>query len=223
VAGTITLVTYRVRASYPFEPTVHYGGTKPMTATTASTSVTKKWFGPDGLLNTKYHKPALMVFLFVVLAHWAEHIAQAIQIYALGWARPKAGGLLGLAYPWLIRSEWLHYGFAVVMLVAFVVLRHGFVGRARTWWMTALWVQTWHHFEHLLLLVQAMTGTNMLGKPVPTSVAQLVFPRVELHLFYNSVVFIPMVVAMVRHLRPNATERKQMHCGCVRVALANPS
>jgi hypothetical protein len=191
-----------------------------MTATRTSTTATRKWFGADGLLNTKYHKPALLVFLFVVIAHWAEHVAQAAQIYVFGWDRPSAGGVLGLAVPWLVTSEWLHYGFAVVMLVAFVVLRHGLVGRARTWWMVALWIQAWHHFEHFLLLMQALTGANMLGKPAPTSVAQLVFPRVELHLFYNAVVFVPMVVAMVRHLWPNASERAEMHCACARPVLS---
>jgi hypothetical protein len=194
-----------------------------MATNTVPTTRTKKWLGPDGLLNTKYHKPALLVFLFVVLAHWTEHVAQAVQIYVLGWERPKAGGVLGLAFPWLVTSEWLHYGFAVVMLIAFVVLRHGFVGRARTWWMVAFWIQVWHHFEHFLLLMQALTGANMLGKPVPTSIAQLVFPRVELHLFYNAVVFVPMVVAMVYHLRPNASERAEMSCGCVLPASAKQS
>ena len=37
---------------------------------------------------------------------------------------------------------------------------------------------------------------------MPCSVLQLVFPRVELHLFYNSIVFIPMVIAMYYHMFP---------------------
>ena len=102
-----------------------------MVIKTVPTIRTRKWLGPGGLLNTKYHKPALLVFLFVVIAHWVEHVAQAAQIYVFGWERPRAGGVLGLAFPWLVTSEWLHYGFAVVMLIAFVVLRHGFVGRAQ--------------------------------------------------------------------------------------------
>lgn len=165
-------------------------------------------------LNTVWHKPAMYAFLVVVLAHWAEHLTQAVQIYVLGWPRPQAGGVLGLWFPWLVTSEWLHYGYAIVMLAGFWFLRHGFTGRARTWWTLALGIQIWHHFEHLLLLVQAVTGTNLLGKPVPTSIAQLLFPRVELHLFYNAVVFLPMVVAMIYHLRPNAEERAAMECTC---------
>lgn len=175
----------------------------------------KRWTGPGGLLNTRHHKAALLVFLFVVIAHWVEHLAQAFQIYVLGWTRPAAGGALGLAFPALVTSEWLHYGFAIVMLVAFVMLRHGFVGRSRTWWNVAMWIQVWHHFEHLLLLLQALTGSNLMGEPVPTSVVQLVFARVELHLFYNAIVFLPMVVAMVYHLRPRPVERALMTCSCV--------
>lgn len=191
-----------------------------MTATAPTGTGERHLLGPGGLLNTKYHKAALLVFGFVVVAHWVEHLAQAYQIYVLHWPRPKAGGVLGLAFPYLVKSEWLHYGFAIFMLVAFVLLRHGFSGSSRTWWNTAMWIQVWHHFEHLLLLLQAMTGAYLLGKPVPTSIAQLVFPRVELHLFYNAIVFVPMVVAMVKHMRPQPEEHALMTCSCAGRALA---
>lgn len=182
-----------------------------------SVGTDRRLLGPDGLLNTKYHKAALMVFLVVVLGHWAEHLTQAFQIYALGWARPEARGVLGLAFPVLVSSEWLHYAYAIVMMVAFVILRHGFVGRSRTWWNAAMWIQVWHHFEHLLLLLQALTGANLMGAAAPTSIAQLVFPRVELHLFYNAIVFIPMVVAMIQHSRPRPAEGALTRCSCGRV------
>jgi hypothetical protein len=174
----------------------------------------RRLLGADGLLNTRYHKPALMVFMVIVIGHWAEHLTQAYQIYVLNWPRPQAGGVLGLAFPVLVKSEWLHYGYAIVMLVALVILRHGFVGRARTWWNASMWIQVWHHLEHLLLLLQALSGSNLLGKAAPTSIAQLVFPRVELHLFYNAIVFVPMVVAMILHMRPKPQERALMRCSC---------
>jgi hypothetical protein len=169
-------------------------------------------------LNHRFHRTALNVFMVVVLAHWAEHIAQAYQIWVLGWPRPKAGGVLGLAWPWLVTSEWMHYGYAVLMLIGLAVLRPGFVGRARTWWTVALAIQFWHHIEHLLLLIQAQTGHNWFGRPVPTSILQLVYPRVELHLFYNSIVFVPMVIAVYLHLRPSHAELDRMACNCVPVA-----
>jgi hypothetical protein len=165
-------------------------------------------------LNGRHHRASLNVFLVIVLAHWAEHLVQAYQIWVLNWPRPKARGVLGEWYPWLVTSEWLHYGYAIVMLIFLFLLRPGFVGRARTWWTVALAIQFWHHIEHLLLLIQAQAGHNLFGKPVPTSILQLAFLRVELHLFYNSIVFIPMVIAVILHLRPNQAEQQAMACSC---------
>ncbi|MFI7544667.1 hypothetical protein [Actinoplanes sp. NPDC049599] len=165
-------------------------------------------------LNGSHHRAALGVFMVIVLAHWAEHLTQAYQIWALGWKPPQARGVLGMPFPWLISSEWLHYGYAAVMLFFLFLLRPGFVGRSRTWWTVALAVQFWHHIEHLLLLLQSQSGHFLAGRAVPTSILQLVLPRVELHLFYNSVVFLPMVIAMYFHLRPSRAESRVMACSC---------
>jgi hypothetical protein len=165
-------------------------------------------------LNSQWHERALWIFMAVVLAHWGEHLAQAAQIYLMGWPRPQANGIVGLWYPWLIKSELLHYAYALVMLVGIWVLRKGFTGTARTWWTVALVIQFWHHIEHLLLITQATMHHNFWGKPVPFSVLQLVFPRVELHLFYNSIVFIPMVIGMYYHMFPPAGERGLAVCTC---------
>jgi hypothetical protein len=165
-------------------------------------------------LNTRWHKPALQVFMFIVLAHWAEHIAQAWQIYVLGWPHHQANGVLGVFYPWLVHSEVLHYGYALVMLVGIWVLRGGFVGLSRKWWTAALVIQFWHHIEHALLITQATIHHNFFGSAVPTSILQLVFPRVELHLFYNTVVFIPMVIGMYYHMFPPKTETVRAACSC---------
>ena len=156
------------------------------------------------LLNTRYHKLAMYTFLAIVLAHWAEHLAQAFQVWALHWPRPEARGVLGLWFPWLVTSEWLHYAYAIVMLVGLILLRPAITGRARLWWDIALWIQVWHHFEHALLLGQALLGANLAGMAAPTSLIQLVVPRVELHLFYNAAVFAPMVVGMLYHVWPPA-------------------
>jgi hypothetical protein len=167
-------------------------------------------------INGRHHRVALNIFMVVVLAHWAEHLVQAYQVWVLDLPRPAARGVLGQVFPWLVTSEWLHYAYAIVMLVGLFLLRPGFVGAARTWWTVALVIQFWHHIEHLLLLVQAQTHTFFFGGAVPTSVAQLVVPRVELHLFYNSIVFIPMVVAVYRHLRPTDRELQAASCSCAR-------
>lgn len=165
-------------------------------------------------LNGEWHKPALLTFTAIILAHWAEHLAQAFQIYALHWPIPEARGVLGLWFPWLIKSELLHYAYALVMLIGIWMLRSGFKGRSYLWWMIAFWIQFWHHIEHALLQGQAILGRNLMDAPVPTSVLQLWFPRVELHLFYNTIVFIPMVVAMYYHIFPSPSEEAQHHCAC---------
>lgn len=184
------------------------------TATAGSVAVHR----PLGLLdrlNTDWHELALRGFTFIVLGHWVEHLLQGLQIYVLGWPVPEARGALGMVFPWLVKSETLHYGYAVVMLVGLWTLRKGFTGKAdHFWWMTAFWIQFFHHIEHGLLQGQALLGHNLFGRPVPTSLVQLWVPRVELHLFYNTIVFIPMVIAMYYHLFPPAREAARPQCSC---------
>lgn len=166
-------------------------------------------------LNSVWHRRALYAFTFIVLAHWAEHLTQAYQIYVMGWPRPAAGGFLGLFFPWLVSSEIMHYGYAIVMLVGLWILRKGFTGTSRKWWTAALVIQFWHHIEHAVLQWQALTQHNWLGSPVPLSFLQMVFPksRVEIHLFYNAVVFMPMLVAMYYHMFPPKGEETAA-CTC---------
>ena len=96
------------------------------------------------------------------------------------------------------------------------MLRNGFNGVFdRRWWTIALAIQFFHHIEHLLLIIQSTTGYNLGGRPVPTSIVQMWVPRVELHLFYNTIVFIPMVVAMYYHMFPTRSDaRPGQKCTC---------
>lgn len=165
-------------------------------------------------LNTRWHKPALLTFMAIVIAHWGEHLFQAYQIYVMHWPRPKALGMLGLVYPWLVKSETLHYGYALIMLIGLWILRKGFTGVSYTWWMVAFWIQFWHHIEHGVLQYQAITGHYWFHSPVPTSFAQLFIPRVELHLIYNTIVFIPMVMGMYYHMFPPEGEVQHAKCTC---------
>ncbi len=166
-------------------------------------------------LNGRWHQRALYLFMALVVAHWIEHFLQAYQVYALGWHVDDAHGGFGLLWPWLSTSEVLHYGYAVVMLAGLYILRFSFSGSARLWWDVALWIQVWHHFEHLVLLVQALSGWNLASRAVPTSLVQLIVPRVELHLFYNAAVFLPMVLGTLLHVWPPAHALSDP-CSCSR-------
>jgi hypothetical protein len=166
-------------------------------------------------LNGPHHELALRVFMVIVLAHWAEHLLQAAQIYLLGWPVPEARGALGYFFPWLVTSEVLHYGYALVMLVGIWMLRSGFTGRRdHLWWMIAFWIQFFHHIEHALLQAQALFGFTLFDRPVPTSLVQMWIPRVELHLIYNTIVFVPMMIAMYYHLFPEPEEAGGQQCTC---------
>src|SRR2546423_10914788 len=137
----------------------------------------------------------LRVFTAIVIGHWAEHLLQVYQIYVLGWPPHAAGGLLGYFYPWLVHSEVLHFSYALVMMIGLLLLRGEMAFAAADWWRLTSMIQAWHLVEHTLLQVQALTHP-FFGRAVPTSIVQLWFPRIELHLFYNTIVTIPMAIAL---------------------------
>jgi len=100
------------------------------------------------------------------------------------------------------------------MLIGLWILRTGFKGRSLRWWQLSVAFQFWHHIEHLLLQLQALFQTNLFNYPMPVSILQLVAPRLELHLFYNTVVFIPMAIGMYYHLFPTKDELSHHQCSC---------
>jgi hypothetical protein len=202
------------------------------------------WWGRLSLkLNTTWHKYALWAFGLVVLTHWVEHLAQAFEVYVLGWPLKDSFGFLGMLYPAMIKSELMHYLYAIVMLVLLWVLRKGFTGRSYVWWMIAFWIQFWHHVEHALLQGQVIAGHNFFGAPAPISLIQmlgfiegpastgfnglmagpprhafsalmLAVRRMEVHLFYNTIVFVPMAIGMYLHVFPSPKEEQHVGCTC---------
>jgi hypothetical protein len=194
-------------------------------------------------LNTVWHKPALQLFTFIVLAHWGEHLVQTFQVYVLHWPLKESFGMLGMLAPWMVKSELMHYLYAIVMLIGIWIFRKGFTGRSYIWWMIAFWIQFWHHIEHALLQYQVIAGHNFLGAPAPISLIQMVgliegpaatgfnglmagppahplnsllfvVRRLEVHMIYNTIVFIPMAVGMFYHLFPSPEEEQHMGCSC---------
>ena len=174
-------------------------------------------------LNGRWHERALWLYLGIVILHWTEHLFQAAQIWILNMPRPQALGALGYVFPWLVKSETMHFTYAVLMFIGLVLLRPGFHGSAKTWWTVSLAIQTWHLFEHTLLQAQAIAGQNLFGSPVPTSIVQSMgVPRPELHLLYNLAVFVPMIVAMYQHTRPSQAEVNQCTCASAPVRMSQP-
>jgi hypothetical protein len=196
-------------------------------------------------LNAEWHKPALIAFALIVFTHWCELLSQAVAVYVMGRPVAEARGLLGTAFPWLVESGGVFYGYALFTLVALWVLRLGFVGRARSWWVTAFWIQAWVHLEYALLAYQTIAGRNLFGAPQPIcfiqllgflegtaesgfngllagppeqafSILSLVVRRLEVDLLYSSMSTIPMVVALYCHRYPSPGEAARMHCTCAK-------
>jgi hypothetical protein len=167
-------------------------------------------------LNGRWHAYALVAFTIGVIAHIMEHVTQAFQIYVLGWSVPDSRGMLGEWWPWLATSESLHYFYAIFTLFGLVLLLPAFQGRARFFWYAALVFQFWHHFEHLILVYQRITGEFFFGGAVPTSVGQILVGRVVLHDLYNALVFVPMLIALYLHFRIQASNDDEAICTCSR-------
>jgi len=153
--------------------------------------------------NGPWHRRALLLYAFVVASHFIEHALQMVQVHALGWSRPEAGGLLGLAFPGLAATEILHTTWNSLQLTGLVVLLMGFrcVPAARSWWLVALTLQTWHWFEHAFLQFQFATGIYFYGAIKQMSVLERFAPRIELHFTYNLAVFIPTLIAFIIYFR----------------------
>ena len=140
---------------------------------------------------------SMKLFFLISVFHLLEHFAQMFQLYYLHFTRKQSLGILGLYYPWLIHSEWLHFIFSVFTLVGLVCLEPKITKRsAKRWWTLSIALSTYHCAEHTLLLGQALLKHNLLNNDAPVSFGQLFLPRIELHFFYNLIIFIPMVIAL---------------------------
>ena len=82
-------------------------------------------------LNGPWHERALWIYLAIVVFHWIEHLFQAAQIWILEMPRPEALGALGYVFPWLVKSEVMHFGYALIMFTGLVLLLPGFRGASR--------------------------------------------------------------------------------------------
>ena len=120
----------------------------------------------------------MKLFYTVLKLHFLEHLAQMIQVYILNMPRTESLGLIGLWFPYLIRSEWLHFGFAIYTLNGIYRYTNN---------KTAFYLQLFHTVEHIILINQYFLGYAATG------IGGIWFPRIELHFFYNLIVLLPLI------------------------------
>ena len=162
-------------------------------------------------MNAIFSSRSLTVFLALILLqgfHEMEHVVQVVQRFALGI--PNGNGLIGS----LTDIEPLHFVYNTLylaLLAAVFVLRglhrdgpseHGrLVSGLVTF---ALAFQMWHELEHVFKLEQYFVlGVNGTGGVFGIGPGALVplFPIPLLHLAYNTVAYVPAVIAFVLLVR----------------------
>ncbi|GAC1461868.1 MAG: hypothetical protein NVSMB8_13460 [Candidatus Limnocylindrales bacterium] len=141
-------------------------------------------------------RPFWIAFFGMVLAsqlgHAAEHLAQIIQIHALGMRAADARGMLSA-----FDTEWVHFVWNGWILVAIAALLVGYP-RNRWLWLAAAF-SGWHAFEHAYLLSGYLL-TGLSGQPGLLASGGLVggglpLARPELHFAYNLAEVVPLVLA----------------------------
>ena len=139
----------------------------------------------------------MTAFGALMIGHWLEHGFQAYQVYYQHMPRACALGMLGMKYPWLVKTESLHFSFALLTTGGLILLRDYCKNcKAKKFWKVATYISYWHLFEHSLLFAQACLHHNLFHSKVPVSILQLLIPRIELHLFYNTLITIPILIAL---------------------------
>lgn len=146
---------------------------------------------------TPRSRVAALSFLGIVLlqgVHELEHIVQANQRFVFN--DPKGSGILG---SWLdIEPVHLVYNGALLLLIALTCYLGGFFSRksrqrplAVGLVSVALLFQSYHFVEHIFKMAQFIE-TGMNGTP---GILGHVFNLVWLHLTYNTIVYLPLLLA----------------------------
>jgi hypothetical protein len=154
-----------------------------------------------GLAERLVATPWLVLLGFLALsqtAHLLEHLAQMIQIYALGLGGPNARGIVGQ-----LDIEWVHFIWNAWVFVALAVLMSRF--RTNPWLLGVTIFAGWHLIEHCVMIATYLR-TGIAGSPGLLSAGGLIFgglpiARPALHFLYNLVETIPLLVGWLVELR----------------------
>ena len=172
--------------------------------TTRSSTYTNANRSAALLAGMRKHWQVKVIVAFMVVAggHFAEHLVQIFQYAILDWPAKQAGGVLGLWFPGLAASEYLHSGWNTLQLTGLILLWPLFrsKGKAALFWKLAIIAQSWHWLEHVLLQIQYLTGYYLFNAIKQQSLLELFFPRIELHFIYNLLSFTPTLIAVLLYL-----------------------
>ncbi len=151
---------------------------------------------------------ALAIAFLVQSAHFAEHVAQIIQIYAQGIRPPEAHGLLGSIFDF----EWVHFTYNLGLEGALILLWLAYrrarqenplpaVNNAISVLTGLVVFQGYHSIEHIIKLYQYLFVSLHQSGAVPTpGILPTVtgWPIFLVHFGINLVVWALMALAVWR-------------------------
>lgn len=148
--------------------------------------------------------------LYLVLAvtqtgHVMEHVVQVAQLRILGLGGEHAHGIFGA-----FDVEWVHFSWNAWVLAAVVVLLIGRPGNPWLWGAAPL--AGWHLVEHTFLIL-AYLSTGVEGGPGLLAMGGLLgnglpVARPELHLFYNVLETVPLLLGLAWAWRHTSTVQR---------------
>ena len=182
-------------------------GSRAPRTTIAAVNVT--WGRPTARIATA--SPWMAVFTLLVLAqtgHVLEHVAQMVQIHALGLTGSDARGVVGQ-----LDIEWVHFIWnAGVVAILGALLIHA---RSNRWLVVACLFAAWHLVEHDVIIVSFL-ATGIPGSPGLLASGGsigggLPLSRPDLHFIYNVVETAVIAVAYGWQLRAEGAPLPRVH------------
>ncbi|MEA2662136.1 MAG: hypothetical protein QOH08_1708 [Chloroflexota bacterium] len=141
---------------------------------------------------------AFTLLLLAQTGHLFEHVAQMVQIHALGLTGSDARGIAGQ-----LDIEWVHFVWnAGVVALLGALLYHS---RSNRWLVFACLFAAWHLIEHDVIMMSFL-ATGIPGSPGLLSSGGAIggglpLSRPDLHFLYNVIETVSIAVAYVWQLR----------------------
>ena len=176
-------------------------------------------------MNTRPLFIALLIALLAQTGHYAEHVAQMIQIYVQYIAPAKAHGLLGSVFDFELVHFSYNIGLELILIWIWWLYRAASRDDARADWstpadatpvsrlgfylLTGLVVfQGYHSIEHIVKLYQYLfVPLYQSGMPPTPGILPIItgWPIYLVHFWFNTIVWVGMVLAVwclrPRHVR----------------------
>jgi hypothetical protein len=160
------------------------------------------------LLSVRNMFALLAIAFLLQSAHFAEHVAQIVQIYAQQIPPPNAHGLLGSAFDF----EWVHFLYNISLEIALITLWLGYdslhrskalplINKLMPSFISLVTFQGYHVIEHSVKLFQYLLIEVYQSGSVPTpGILPTVtgWPIFLVHFWINLIVWVLMVVLIWR-------------------------